>query len=69
MTLLTIAPIMALGVEGKDNIFYCYSLHCILGVLSIQDQNVIAYASRKLKVHEKKLFHSWFGGSDGAVCS
>ncbi|WMV08178.1 hypothetical protein MTR67_001563 [Solanum verrucosum] len=52
-TLLTTAPILALSVEVKDFIVYCDSSHSGLGVVLMQDKNVIAYASRQLKVHER----------------
>ncbi|WMV28852.1 hypothetical protein MTR67_022237 [Solanum verrucosum] len=52
-TLLTTAPILALPVEGKYFIVYCDASHSGLGVVLMQDKNVIAYASRQLKVHER----------------
>ncbi|KAH0655234.1 hypothetical protein KY285_030116 [Solanum tuberosum] len=52
-TLLTTAPILALPVEGKDIIVYCDASHFGLGVVLMQDKNVIAYASRRFKVHER----------------
>ncbi|WMV14470.1 hypothetical protein MTR67_007855 [Solanum verrucosum] len=52
-TLLTTVPILALPVEGKDFIVYCDASHSGLDVVLIQDMNVIAYASRQLKVHER----------------
>ncbi|WMV24478.1 hypothetical protein MTR67_017863 [Solanum verrucosum] len=48
-TLLTTAPILALPVEGNDFIIYCDASHSSLGVVLMQDRNVIAYASRQLK--------------------
>ncbi|WMV33598.1 hypothetical protein MTR67_026983, partial [Solanum verrucosum] len=52
-TLLTTAPILALSVEGKYYIIYCDASHPGLGAVLMQDKNVIAYASRQLKVHER----------------
>ncbi|WMV14744.1 hypothetical protein MTR67_008129 [Solanum verrucosum] len=48
-TLLTTALILELPVEGKDFIVYCDASHSSLGVVLMQDKNVIAYASRQLK--------------------
>ena len=47
------APILALPIEGKDFIVYCDASHSGLGVVLMQDKNVIAYASRQLKVNER----------------
>ncbi|WMV09547.1 hypothetical protein MTR67_002932, partial [Solanum verrucosum] len=49
----TTIHILAVPVEGKDFIVYCDASHSGLGVVLIQDKNVIAYASQKLKVHER----------------
>ncbi|WMV29008.1 hypothetical protein MTR67_022393, partial [Solanum verrucosum] len=49
----TITPILALSVEGKDFIVYCDASNSGLGAILMQDKNVIAYASRQLKVHER----------------
>ncbi|KAJ9541839.1 hypothetical protein OSB04_028345 [Centaurea solstitialis] len=47
------APILALP-EGTDNfVVYCDASHQGLGCVLMQDEKVIAYASRQLKVHEK----------------
>ncbi|KAI3828280.1 hypothetical protein L1987_02378 [Smallanthus sonchifolius] len=47
------APILSLP-EGTDNfIVYCDASHQGLGCVLIQREKVIAYASQKLKVHEK----------------
>ncbi|GJW67117.1 putative reverse transcriptase domain-containing protein [Tanacetum coccineum] len=47
------APILALQ-EGTENfVVYCDALHKGLGVMLMQKEKVIAYASRQLKVHEK----------------
>ncbi|KAJ9561636.1 LOW QUALITY PROTEIN: hypothetical protein OSB04_006796 [Centaurea solstitialis] len=47
------APILALP-EGTDNfVVYCDASHQGLGCVLTQNEKVIAYASRQLKVHEK----------------
>nr|GEZ03880.1 putative reverse transcriptase domain-containing protein [Tanacetum cinerariifolium] len=47
------ALILALP-EGSENfVVYCDALHKGLGVVLMQKEKVIAYASRQLKVHEK----------------
>ncbi|KAJ9536431.1 hypothetical protein OSB04_un000389 [Centaurea solstitialis] len=47
------APILALP-EGTDNfVVYCDASHQGLGCVLMQNEKVIAYASRELKVHEK----------------
>ncbi|KAJ9544478.1 hypothetical protein OSB04_024185 [Centaurea solstitialis] len=47
------APILALP-EGTDNFMvYCDALHQGLRCVSMQNEKVIAYASRQLKIHEK----------------
>ena len=51
-TLLTTAPILTLPVEGKNFIVYCDSSYSGLGAAIMQEKNVIACASRQLKVHE-----------------
>lgn len=52
-SLLTTAPILAFEVKGKDFIMFSDASHFFLGVVLMQDGNVIVYASRKLKPHEK----------------
>ncbi|KAH0644574.1 hypothetical protein KY284_032458 [Solanum tuberosum] len=52
-TILTTAPILALPIEGKDFIVYCDVSHFGLGDVLMHDKNVIAYASRQLKMHER----------------
>ncbi|KAJ9545199.1 hypothetical protein OSB04_024906 [Centaurea solstitialis] len=48
------APILALP-EGTNNfVVYCDASHQGLGCVLMQNEKVIAYASRQLKVHEKK---------------
>ncbi|WMV51117.1 hypothetical protein MTR67_044502 [Solanum verrucosum] len=51
--LLTTTPILALPVKVKDFIIYCDASHSGLGVVLMQDKNVITYASCQLKVHER----------------
>ena len=51
-TLLTTAPILTLQVEGKNFIVYCDASYSGLGAVLMQEKNVIACASRQLKVHE-----------------
>ncbi|GJU41270.1 putative reverse transcriptase domain-containing protein [Tanacetum coccineum] len=47
------APILALP-EGDENfIIYCDALHKGLGFVLMQNEKVIAYASRQLKIHDK----------------
>lgn len=52
-TLLTTTPILAFPIEGKDFIIDCDASHSGLGFVLMKDKNVIAYASHKLKVHER----------------
>ena len=40
-------------MEGKDFIVYCDASHSGLGVVLMQDKNLIAYVSRHLKVDER----------------
>nr|GEY02904.1 putative reverse transcriptase domain-containing protein [Tanacetum cinerariifolium]GEY02910.1 putative reverse transcriptase domain-containing protein [Tanacetum cinerariifolium] len=47
------APILALPEGSEDFVVYCDASHKSLGVVLIQREKVIAYASRQLKVHEK----------------
>ncbi|GKF55892.1 putative reverse transcriptase domain-containing protein [Tanacetum coccineum] len=47
------APILALPEGSKDFVVYCDVSHKGLGVVLMQRKKVIAYASRRLKVHEK----------------
>ena len=51
-TLLTNAPIHTLPVEGKNLFVYCDASYSCLGAVLMQEKNVIAYASRQLKMHE-----------------
>ncbi|GJX94528.1 putative reverse transcriptase domain-containing protein [Tanacetum coccineum] len=47
------APILALSEGSEDFVVYCDASHKGLGVVLMQREKVIAYASRQLKVHEK----------------
>ncbi|GJV09465.1 putative reverse transcriptase domain-containing protein [Tanacetum coccineum] len=47
------APILALPEGSEDFIAYCDALKKGLGVMLMQREKVIAYASRQLKIHEK----------------
>ncbi|GJT43989.1 putative reverse transcriptase domain-containing protein, partial [Tanacetum coccineum] len=46
-------PILALPQGAKNFIVYCDVSHKGLGAVLIQNEKVIAYASRQLKIHEK----------------
>ncbi|GJW33998.1 putative reverse transcriptase domain-containing protein [Tanacetum coccineum] len=47
------APILALPEGAENVIVYCDASHKGLGVVLMQKEKVIAYASRQLKIHEK----------------
>ncbi|GJS45250.1 putative reverse transcriptase domain-containing protein [Tanacetum coccineum] len=47
------APILALPEGSEDFVVYCDASHKGLGVVLMQGEKVIAYASRQLKIHEK----------------
>ncbi|GKF79196.1 putative reverse transcriptase domain-containing protein [Tanacetum coccineum] len=47
------APILALPEESEDFIAYCDASKKGLGVVLMQREKVIVYASRQLKIHEK----------------
>nr|GEX22355.1 putative reverse transcriptase domain-containing protein [Tanacetum cinerariifolium] len=47
------APILALPEGSEDFVVYCDASYKGLGVVLMQREKVIAYASRQLKVHEK----------------
>ncbi|GKB20694.1 putative reverse transcriptase domain-containing protein [Tanacetum coccineum] len=47
------APILALPEGSEDFVVYCDTSHKGLGVVLMQREKVIAYASRQLKIHEK----------------
>nr|GEX43290.1 putative reverse transcriptase domain-containing protein [Tanacetum cinerariifolium] len=47
------ASILALPEGSKDFVVYCDASHKGLGVVLMQREKVIAYASQKLKIHEK----------------
>ncbi|GKE11455.1 putative reverse transcriptase domain-containing protein, partial [Tanacetum coccineum] len=46
-------PILALPEGSKNFVVYCDASHKGLGVVLMQRENVISYASRQLKIHEK----------------
>nr|GEZ49574.1 putative reverse transcriptase domain-containing protein [Tanacetum cinerariifolium] len=48
------APIMALPEGSEDFVVYCDASHKGLGAVLMQREKVIAYASRQLKIYEKK---------------
>ncbi|GJV93166.1 putative nucleotidyltransferase, ribonuclease H [Tanacetum coccineum] len=47
------APILALPERSENFVVYCDASHKGLGVVLMQKEKVIAYASRQLKIHEK----------------
>ncbi|GJV20985.1 putative reverse transcriptase domain-containing protein [Tanacetum coccineum] len=47
------APILALPKGSENFIVYCDASHKGLGVVLMQNEKVIAYASRQLKIHKK----------------
>ncbi|GKA22354.1 putative reverse transcriptase domain-containing protein [Tanacetum coccineum] len=47
------APILALPEGSEDFVVYCDASYKGLGVVLMQREKVIAYASRQLKIHEK----------------
>ncbi|GJW94383.1 putative reverse transcriptase domain-containing protein [Tanacetum coccineum] len=47
------APILALPQGAKNFIVYCDASHKGLGAVLMQNEKVIAYALRQLKIHEK----------------
>ncbi|GJR60674.1 putative reverse transcriptase domain-containing protein [Tanacetum coccineum] len=47
------APILALPKGSKNFVVYCDASHKGLGAVLMQNEKVIAYASRQLKIHEK----------------
>ena len=50
---LTSAPVLTLPEGTKGFVVYCDASRGGLGFVLMQNSTVIAYASRKLKVHEK----------------
>nr|GFA57865.1 putative reverse transcriptase domain-containing protein [Tanacetum cinerariifolium] len=55
------APILALPKGSEDFIVYCDASNKGLGAVLMQREKVILYASRQLKIHEKKLHDSGLG--------
>ncbi|GJY51058.1 putative reverse transcriptase domain-containing protein [Tanacetum coccineum] len=47
------APILTLPEDSENFVVYCDASHKGLGVVLMQKEKVIAYASRQLKIHEK----------------
>nr|GEV79160.1 reverse transcriptase domain-containing protein [Tanacetum cinerariifolium] len=47
------APILALPEGSDDFVVYCDASHKGLGIVLMQREKVISYASRRLKIHEK----------------
>ncbi|GKD05436.1 putative reverse transcriptase domain-containing protein, partial [Tanacetum coccineum] len=47
------APILALPKGSENFVVYCDASHKGLGVVLMQNEKVITYASRQLKIHEK----------------
>ncbi|GJU99821.1 putative reverse transcriptase domain-containing protein [Tanacetum coccineum] len=47
------APILALPKGSENFVVYCDASHKGLGVVLMQNEKVIAYASRQLKIHKK----------------
>ncbi|GJU38211.1 putative reverse transcriptase domain-containing protein [Tanacetum coccineum] len=47
------APILALSQGAENFIVYCDTSHKELGAMLMQNEKLIAYASRQLKIHEK----------------
>ncbi|GKC42025.1 putative reverse transcriptase domain-containing protein [Tanacetum coccineum] len=47
------APILALPQGAENFIVYCDASHKGLGAVLMQNEKVIVYASRQLKIHEK----------------
>ena len=52
-TALTTAPVLVLPISSGAYTVYCDASRIGFGAVLMQDDKVIAYASRQLKVHEK----------------
>jgi len=50
---LNVASILTLPVEGKEHTIYSDALNNNLGFVLMQEDKVVAYASRQLKPFEK----------------
>nr|GEW43776.1 putative reverse transcriptase domain-containing protein [Tanacetum cinerariifolium] len=65
---LCIVPILALPEGNEDFVVYCDASHKGLGVVLMQREKVIAYASRQLKIHEKN-YTTWRHYLYGTKCT
>jgi hypothetical protein len=54
---LTTAPVLAQPDNSKPFDIYCDALGIGLGCVLMQDNRVIAYASRALRTHEQNYLH------------
>nr|GEY73313.1 transposon Ty3-G Gag-Pol polyprotein [Tanacetum cinerariifolium] len=63
------ALILALPKGSEDFIAYCDASNKGLGAVLMQREKVISYASRQLKIHEKKLHDSRLGTWSSSVHS
>ncbi|GJY25852.1 putative reverse transcriptase domain-containing protein [Tanacetum coccineum] len=54
-TKLCSTPILALHQGAENFVVYCDASHKGLGAMLMKNEKVIAYASRQLKIHEKKF--------------
>nr|GFB11773.1 putative reverse transcriptase domain-containing protein [Tanacetum cinerariifolium] len=61
-------PILALPEGSEDFIVYYDASSKGLGAVMMQREKVISYASRQLKIHEKKLHDSRLGTWSSSVC-
>lgn len=52
-TMLTSAPVLTLPIKDKDFIVFCDAPHLGLGIVLMQDRNMIAYLSIQLNFNEK----------------
>lgn len=52
-TLLTSAPILTFLIECNNFFICCDALQSALGIVLMQDKNMISYSTRQLKLYEK----------------